>query len=1442
MSKRAIAIFVGVAIWALIAGVAAAQADSDLPGLRRGLKVPTAQEAEWFRTQCLEIRGVRPNALGLQRLNEHRQRSGLAPIAAGAVKPAAMGDEFVTDASAPAALAAEMTAGTGTAFVDNSLLQAFPPVRSQGSQGSCAAFSTTYYQGTHNTALANGWNAKTGGDAFRFSPKWTYNLMNWGSDAGIYISDSLMVMRDHGCSTWSEFPYTGVSGDHLAWCMNGDVWRAAAGRRAVQYYTVGSLYTDAGLQQLKQVLNNGYVAGFETYAPWSYKGWVRASVGNDASTTNDDAFVGQAICEYVVSLDWGHAMTIVGYNDNIWCDMNTNGVVDSGEKGALKIANSWGTGWGTGGFAWIAYDALKKTSAVAGAPNPANRVYGFGYGGASASCIAYVMASRTNYTPKLMAKVTIRHARRDQMTVKVGKGTAPATSPTTLWNGAALTQDGGPYAFDGTTIATNGTFWLDMTDLAPAVGATSRYFVGLTDSTGDAYPGTMTAFSILDVATGAERASAPGAMLPASGVASGSTVWAWVDYACGSAAASSRLVVASAFGGTTPNVGTNVYASGSAVSCRVGNSPVLSGTTRYVCWGWTGSGSVAGGQGTSTVVTLNADSTLTWQWKTQYWFSAAAGSGGSVTAASGWYDRGSNATITALPAAGYHFVGWTGDTNGCSWSGTQMTAPMSAARAVTAAFEISDPVLTVVSAHGVATPSSGAHSYASGTVVCAVLSGSPVSPGAGTQYVCTGWAGLGNVPASGSGTDTAAFVLASDSRVEWLWKTQYWFSASADAGGSVRAGQGWYDRGACVYVTAVPSDCYRLVGWSGDTNGCVSSGGQLEVPMDGRRTVVAEFEPVPQSLTVMSDYGQSVPPAGTYSYPNGTVVSSYITDPIVSGGSGIQYVCEGWVGDGSAPASGSGADTAGFELRADSAVAWQWKTQYWLSATAGAGGSVSGVTGWFDRGAGAVVSAAPAAGYRFEGWSGDVGAGASGTDLQVVMDQPRSVVAVFAALPRVHYVSAQSASPAAPYLTIATAARTIQDAIDASAAGDTVLVLDGVYSNGSRTVYGAMANRIAITKPITVSSVNGPASTQIRGAASMRCAYVTNGAVLSGFTLTAGSTRTSGDTARERSGGGVWCEPAGVVSNCVIVGNAANSNGGGVYGGITVSSRIVGNSAQNGAGAYAATLDRSVLDSNKAQRNGGGAQASSLRSVLVVRNSAQYGGGTYQGTNEHCTVTANTASKSGGGVHSGAHDGCVVVGNAGGSSSNVYSAALTYSCSLPKPAGAGNIGTDPGFAAAGDYRLRAGSPCLDSGLAKGWMAADADLDGRPRLLGVGVDMGAYEWQAAPGGTGGGGTGIDSTADDDGDGMSNAAEASAGTDPVDPSSVLRADCSVGSADGELVVRWPSVSGRIYWVDRSEGGLDSFVEVAVVAGTPPVSEYRDLVGDSAGPFFYRIRVSP
>ena len=116
------------------------------------------------------------------------------------------------------------------------------------------------------------------------------------------------------------------------------------------------------------------------------------------------------------------------------------------------------------------------------------------------------------------------------------------------------------------------------------------------------------------------------------------------------------------------------------------------------------------------------------------------------------------------------------------------------------------------------------------------------------------------------------------------------------------------------------------------------------------------------------------------------------------------------------------------------------------------------------------------------------------------------------------FVDLNSQNPTPPFASWINAATNIQDAIDASNPGDEVVVTNGIYQTGARVATGITSNRVAVTKAVTVESVNGPLVTIIQGyqmpgttngLSAIRCAYLTNGATLSGFTLVGGGTQTN---------------------------------------------------------------------------------------------------------------------------------------------------------------------------------------------------------------------------------------------------------------------------------------------------------------------------------------------
>ena len=104
------------------------------------------------------------------------------------------------------------------------------------------------------------------------------------------------------------------------------------------------------------------------------------------------------------------------------------------------------------------------------------------------------------------------------------------------------------------------------------------------------------------------------------------------------------------------------------------------------------------------------------------------------------------------------------------------------------------------------------------------------------------------------------------------------------------------------------------------------------------------------------------------------------------------------------------------------------------------------------------------------------------------------------------------------------------------------------------------------------------------------------------------------------------------------------------------------------------------------------------------------------------------------------------------------------------------------------------------------------------------------------------TGTDPIADPDHDGMNNLAEWTAGTNPTNVASVLRLTLVSATNANNIVVSWPSVAGKNYWLQRSTNLLTGFNSVVGtnIAATAPTNVLTDTAILPGSTRYYRAGV--
>ena len=368
--------------------------------------------------------------------------------------------------------------------VDLSETKYFPPIGSQGGLGSCATFSTTYYQLSYEMNKQRDVAATAENT---LSPQLLFNLMSSDAVTGTIADFNYDFLKIHGAPTMGYLPYSDQ--DRLSWHGSADIWRDALNSRVKEYYKIEDVGRedtqitspdDEDLYKIKKVLAQGNVI---VYATCIYS-WVADKIVAHKDAPENAKFIGQEIVKYQDGFNGGHSMTLVGYNDNIWVDQNSNGKVETPEMGAFKIANSWGDDYSNGGFCWVAYDALNKVSAVEG---------GFvGNRGSALESFRYITIKPYGQGSGIYVRFTMNTTDRVQMNVEFNAEHNGVEETGRFLAGASYRYEGNELGFFGTTDADDATFCYALDNVSPELCGENFnnyvFYATFEDTTADGKP------------------------------------------------------------------------------------------------------------------------------------------------------------------------------------------------------------------------------------------------------------------------------------------------------------------------------------------------------------------------------------------------------------------------------------------------------------------------------------------------------------------------------------------------------------------------------------------------------------------------------------------------------------------------------------------------------------------------------------------------------------------------------------------------------------------------------------------------------------------------------------------------------------------------------------------------------------------------------------------
>ncbi|TAJ12062.1 hypothetical protein DMA11_14345 [Marinilabiliaceae bacterium JC017] len=374
--------------------------------------------------------------------------------------------------------------------VDNTQQPYFRPIFNQRGQ-SCSQAAGTGYVLNYEWNCINNTNANSKEHQLAYHFPWNY--VNEGEDYGGGCFHGWDVIKDMGCATRMDFDDEALpESKHFRIWMNGyDKYYRAMQNQMDQHYKIDVTSVD-GINQMRRYLydhGDGRSVGGVMVFSGPTGDWQIKRIPSDSEGAGKSIFVKMGV-------NYDHAMTIAGYNDNIRYDVNrdgkyTNDIDINGdgkvnlmdwEIGAFLVVNSWGTGWENQGKCYILYGCM-------GYPEDEGGTNGY----------AYIVEAKKR-TPKLTLKVNMTYDKRNDLSIYTGVADDIAkTSPERRQMYGGLRYKAGSYYMQGGSFASDKTIeiGLDATNLIDILkGDKAKVFLQIYTRNGGT--GKINSWSVLD--------------------------------------------------------------------------------------------------------------------------------------------------------------------------------------------------------------------------------------------------------------------------------------------------------------------------------------------------------------------------------------------------------------------------------------------------------------------------------------------------------------------------------------------------------------------------------------------------------------------------------------------------------------------------------------------------------------------------------------------------------------------------------------------------------------------------------------------------------------------------------------------------------------------------------------------------------------------------------